>query len=342
MPRTLHRAWEPVLATTLLRAGNVRNRHWPGSWENDEWADTVGVAAMLNYNHLYYFHVAATEGSVVAAAQRLRVTQPTVSEQLRTLERTLGVALFERQVSGLRLTDAGRLAFEQTSLMFRAGERLMQALGHDPALLPRTLRVGISASVGRATSTHFMLPLLALDGSIPSIRGGDGVDLLRDLRANELDLVLIESEPPSAARQGLELLELDRVTLLAVGQPNMTPTPDWQNIGIVQYRASSALRWDIEAYLNDHGLRPKVVGEADDPLFLLEAAARGGYVSFVPRSVARDAIATGRLKTLATLSSTHAGVFALYQDGDTSDLARRAVHMLLEQIQAFNKLDVTT
>ena len=297
---------------------------------------------MLNYNHLYYFHVAAIEGTVAGAAQRLRVTQPTVSEQLRTLERSLRVSLFERQVSGLKLTEAGRLAFEHTSQMFQAGERLMQALGHDPAAMPRTLRVGISGSVGRVTSTNFMMPLLALEGSVPSIRGGDGVDLIRELRGNELDLVLTETEPPKAARQGLEMIELDRVTLLAVSEPGVTPAPDWQNVGMVQYRASSALRWDIEAYLNTNGLRPKIVGETDDALFLLEAAARGGFVAFVPRSVARDAIAAGRLKTLATLATTHAGVFALYQDGETSDLARRAVHLLIEQVRAFNELDAST
>jgi LysR family transcriptional activator of nhaA len=294
---------------------------------------------MLNYNHLYYFHMAALEGTVAAAAQRLGVTQPTVSEQLRTLERSLGVSLFERLVSGLRLTEAGKLAFEHTSLMFTAGERLMQALGHDATTLPRTLRVGISGAVGRVTSTTFLLPLLALEGSIPSISGGDGLDLVRDLRANELDLVLIETEPPTAARQGLEMLELDKVTLVAVAPPEVAPAQDWQNLGLVQYRASSALRWDIETYLSEHGLRPDIVGEADDALFLLEAAARGGYVAFVPLSVARDAIAAKRLKTLATLTATHAGVYALYHDGDTADLARRAVHMLMEQARALQHLE---
>mgnify|MGYP001043149089 CR=1 FL=1 len=50
---------------------------------------------MLNYNHLYYFHVAAIEGSVAGAAERLGVTAATVSEQVRALERALGKKLFE-------------------------------------------------------------------------------------------------------------------------------------------------------------------------------------------------------------------------------------------------------
>src|SRR5258706_10468581 len=168
---------------------------------------------MLNYNHLHYFHVAATEGSVAAAAERLGVTQPTVSEQVRALERSLKVNLFERSASGLRLTDAGRLAYEQTSVMFRAGERLVESLNTDSPPVLKTLRIGISNAVTRTTTTDFLMSLLALRDCLPSIRAGDVTELVRALRANELDLVLCESEPPTASRRGLEVVEVVRTSL---------------------------------------------------------------------------------------------------------------------------------
>ena len=253
---------------------------------------------MLNYNHLYYFHVAASEGSIADASQSLRVSQATVSEQIRTLERTLDVALFERLPTGLRLTDAGRLTFEHTSVMFRAGERLTEALGQDGRLTARVLRVGLTSAVGRATSTKFLMPLLDVPEWLPNVRAGDATELLRDLRANELDLVLCESEPPEASRRGLEVVLLDRMSLIAVGAPDVRPDEGWRNISLIHYRATSSFRWDVETYLETHSLRPRIAAEADDPLFLVEAAARGGHVAFVPRSVARDAIASGRLVAL--------------------------------------------
>ena len=128
---------------------------------------------MLNYNHLHYFHVAATEGSVAGAAERLGVTQPTVSEQVRSLERSLKVNLFERSAQGLKLTDAGRLAYEQTSVMFRAGERLVESLSSDEKAVPTTLRIGISNAVTRTTTMDFLLSLLALRDCLPSIRAGE-------------------------------------------------------------------------------------------------------------------------------------------------------------------------
>ncbi len=58
---------------------------------------------------------------------------------------------------------------------------------------------------------------------------------------------------------------------------------------------ASSSRWAVDSYLDEHGLRPRVVGEADDALLLIEAAARGGFIAFVPDSVARDPVAAGRL-----------------------------------------------
>jgi LysR family transcriptional activator of nhaA len=289
---------------------------------------------MLNYNHLHYFHVAASEGTVAAAAERLGVTQPTVSEQIKSLERALGVTLFERTPSGLKLTEAGRLAFEHTSVMFRAGERLVESLGHAPADMPRTLRVGIGSAIARAAAIDFFLPLLAIDRCVPVVRSADSVELLRGLRDNELDLVLSETDPPEAARQGLVLAHIDRVSLVAVAPPGLEPAPDWHDVGLVHYRAASAYRWDVEAFIETRGLRPRVVAEADDALFLLEAAARGGYVAFVSRSIARDALAAGRVKKLAQIDSSRLGIHAIYQDSASAELARRAVDVLVEHVRA--------
>ena len=113
---------------------------------------------MLNFNHLYYFPVTASEGAVKAAADRLGVTQPTVSEQIRMLERSLGVQLFERTTSGLRLTQAGRDAYEHTTAMFLAGERLVEALGTTGAPPLMSLRVGLSSAMSRTIAADFLMP----------------------------------------------------------------------------------------------------------------------------------------------------------------------------------------
>jgi LysR family transcriptional activator of nhaA len=289
---------------------------------------------MLNYNHLYYFHVAASQSSLSAAAAKLGVKQSTVSEQLRTLERALRERLFERTAGGMRLTAAGEIAYQHTTLMFRAGDRLLQALGRDEAPTPRSLRVGISGAVARATSTDFLLPLFALDDCMPTISTSETLDLLRDLRANELDLVLCETEPTEATGQGLRRAVIEHIPLIAIAAADLDPGPDWQDTGLVQYRSSSTFHFEVKDFLEQRGLKPRIVGETDDPFLLVEAAARGRYVVVVPRSVVRDALAAGRVRILAQVESAHAGVHALYQDGTAAELARRAIEKLIATAQA--------
>jgi len=288
---------------------------------------------MLNFNHLNYFHVVATEGTVAGAAQRLGVTQPTVSEQIKALERSLGVALFERTKSGLRLTESGRLAFEQTSVMFRAGERLVEALAGSSGDAPVTLRVGIGSAVARTLTSDFIMPLLAIERCVPSIRSADSVELLHELKNNDLDLVLSETEPAEAAQQGIIVELLDQVSLVAIAPPTVEPVADWQNVGLLQYRASSAYRWAVETYLDTNHLRPRVVAEADDALFMLEAAARGGYLAFVSRSIARDAVNAERVRILGEIENSQLGVHAIYRDGEGAELARRAVEILIAHVK---------
>src|SRR6478735_4123063 len=97
----------------------------------------------MNYNHLYYFWVVGKEGGVGRAAEELMVSQPTVSNQLKELEAALGHRLFDRVGRGLRLTEAGRVAFNYANEIFSLGQELLNALEHHPAGAVLRLAVGV-------------------------------------------------------------------------------------------------------------------------------------------------------------------------------------------------------
>jgi LysR family transcriptional activator of nhaA len=280
---------------------------------------------LLNYNHLYYFHVAAVEGSVAAAAQRLGVRQPTVSEQLRALEGALGTELFERVQTGLRMTEAGRLAFLQTSRIFSVGERLAEVIGHGLSAGSRILRIGVSSTIARSTKNDFLLPLLALRDFIFTTRTADDVDLLRSLRTGNLDLVLCEIEPSIDMRRGRELQTIDRTKLLAVAPVDLEVATDWTEAGLAHFRPTSPYWWAIAAHLEARGLRPRVIAEAEDALFLVDAALHCRCVAIVPESAARHALEAGRLRILEEVKSPGLGVQALYHD---NTMAKRAIELL--------------
>jgi len=285
---------------------------------------------LLNFNHLYYFHVIATEGSIRAAAERLRVTQPTVSEQLRILERSLGVELFERAPGGLKLTQAGQEAFQHTTTMFVAGERLAEALGQRDSVPEVLLRVGVSAGTARTLAADFLMPVLTVEQCRPSIRTGDFHELLRGVRGNELDVVIGEAEPAEVARAGLTVELIHRPLLVAIGKLDFTPEPGWKNVRLLEYRPTSVYHWEVETYLQANNLRPHVMGDVDDAFLMLESVQRGGLVAFVPKNVARQALLGGQVKVLAELTPTAAGVYAIYPANNTLQLARTAVERLIQ------------
>lgn len=279
----------------------------------------------LNYNHLFYFHVAAVEGSVAGAAQRLGVTAATVSEQLRTLERSLTHELFERTQTGLKLTDVGRITFEHTAPMFKLGERLMGLLAKsDEPPLP-LFRVGVSIGAARSTTARFIAPLFALGDCTPTIRTSDTLELVRDLRGGLLDLVLCEAPPAEGMLRGLEVSELARSHLAAVGAPAFTPANDWHDAKLIHYRPTTSYRRDVDAFLEANHLHPSYGGESDDALVLLEAAASPGAIAIVPAALTSEAVAAGRVRILREIAGAFAAVHALYPDTAS---ARKAVGAL--------------
>jgi DNA-binding transcriptional LysR family regulator len=111
----------------------------------------------MELRHLRYFVVVAEEQNVTRAAERLHVSQPPLSRQIRDLEEELGVELFQRTAKSLALTEAGKLFLgEARAVLLRAenavqavravatGERGQIRVGYAPSLtielLPRTLR----------------------------------------------------------------------------------------------------------------------------------------------------------------------------------------------------------
>src|SRR5262245_1936141 len=85
-------------------------------------------ASSLNFHHLRYFWVVAREGSVSRAAQRLRVTQPTVSGQLAALADQLGEPLFRRDGRKLVLTEVGEAVARIADEIFALGDRVVEVV----------------------------------------------------------------------------------------------------------------------------------------------------------------------------------------------------------------------
>ena len=101
----------------------------------------------LNYHHLRYFWSVAKEGSLRAAADKLNISQPSISAQISQLEDALGHELFRRSGRGLQLTETGRLVYEYAEAIFSTGREMLSAVQHLDTRRVQPFHVGITDSL---------------------------------------------------------------------------------------------------------------------------------------------------------------------------------------------------
>ena len=256
--------------------------------------------AGLNFHHLRYFHTVAHEGNLTRAAQRLSVSQSAVSTQIRQLEERLSQPLFERRGRSLFLTEAGRITLDHADAIFATGEELLNTLGQRPSDRRQVLRVGSLATLSRNFQIGFLRPLLGRDDVEIVIRSGALGDLLKNLEAHRVDVVLANISPPrdaatrwishAIAEQPVSLIGTpERVggeaTLegLLAREPLILPTVE------------SSVRSGIDALLDRLHIRPRIAAEVDDMAMIRLLAREGVGLAVVPPIVVTDELENGRL-----------------------------------------------
>src|ERR671925_917563 len=101
----------------------------------------------LNYHHLMYFWTVVREGGISRAAEKLRLSQPTISAQVKLLEESLGERLLQRQGRTLVLTEVGRVVDRYATEIFATGNEMLETLKGRPAGGVPRLAVGVANAV---------------------------------------------------------------------------------------------------------------------------------------------------------------------------------------------------
>lgn len=231
---------------------------------------------------LGYFVAVVDAGSVSAAADVVRVTQPAISRQLRQLENELGIELFARRAGRLRLSAAGRQFLPHAQDVLRRAESARDAARSYAA--GRLERITISAPT--TTLTDVIAPFLATLGPedpMPTVVESDPREAYDALR-HRADLAIVTEAPrsslasealavlpvwayvradhPWAVRESVGLKELAVETLLAL-------TPAYKP------------RQILDAALDRSGLTAGHVVDCSNPQVAQALAAAGRGVAVV-------------------------------------------------------------
>ncbi|MEE4301710.1 MAG: LysR family transcriptional regulator [Pseudomonadales bacterium] len=287
--------------------------------------------ARLNYNHLRYFWAVAHNGNLTRTAEQLHVSQSALSLQIRKLEEQLGHDLFERRGKQLVLTEAGRLALDHADVIFAAGDELLSTLqhaGHSRDLL----RVGALATLSRNFQTRFLEPHFGRDDIGMVVRSGRLPDLLAQLEAHHLDVVLTNEVPPRDAATPWIVQLLDEQPVELVGPPkkgleerSLADLLTTENLIVPTVETS--IRAAFDALVHRLGVVPNLAAEVDDMALIRLLARSGEGLAVIPPIVARDELASGRLVEVAELPGITESFHAI-------TLARKFPHPLLGELLA--------
>lgn len=233
----------------------------------------------MNLKQARYIRAIAQEGGVTAAARKLYVSQPALSQMLRQVEEKLGTGLFDRSVSPFRLTYAGEKFLEAADVILAAHERLENQLQEIREENSGRLRLGIS--VQRAGQVlPLALPWFAMQYPHVSLsiteRGSADLEELVSRGEVDLALAAIESTSP---RLAYELIEREVIGILAgEGAALAARYPTGGTVHLeeaapetfVSLKAGHSVRVVQDLLFRRYGLEPKILLETDS----LEVAKR--------------------------------------------------------------------
>lgn len=272
----------------------------------------------VNYHHLRYFWMVAKEGGLVPAAKALRLSHPTLSAQIHTLEEQLGEKLFVKVGRRLVLTEVGRVVFRYAEEIFALGGEMLDALRGRFSGQALRLEVGISDAVPKLVVRKLLQPALTLPEPVRLIcREASYDELLAELAQHALDLVISDAPVPpgSQVRVFNHLLGECGVALFAtpalVREYRRDFPASLEGAPMLLPLESSPLRRALNQWFERHQIKPRVVAEFEDSALLKVFGADGVGLFPAPAAVAAEVIAQYRVQQLGPMEGVKERFYAV-------------------------------
>lgn len=289
----------------------------------------------MDLRQLKYFVTVAEELSFVRAAQRLHMSQPPLSQQIKALEDDLGVELLVRTRREVKLTDAGRVFLaESRDLLERAqavAHRTRQAAGGEQA----TLRVGMATS-----ALYHVLPSLLervksqLPGVSMTITDMNSDEQVRSLTVDRIDLGFIHARPDTRGLARCNVV----VDTFAVALPASHALADSADLALRDLQDEAMVAFSREhapalfdaliASCQQEGFSPRIAHVARHPASVLQMVQLGLGVSILPRTYSKHAPPAVVFRHLPSMAG-RLNIDAIWRETNPAPGLRRVIDEVL-------------
>ncbi|KWB82521.1 LysR family transcriptional regulator [Burkholderia ubonensis] len=257
----------------------------------------------MNFTHLAAFYAVVETGSVTAASERLHVSQPALTREIRELEERLGATLFDRLPRGMQPTEAGRLLADYAAQIFALANAAEAAVGEFAGLTRGQLGIGSSRTIG-----VYLLPAVLNEfrtrypGITVDLRISNSENIEGAVLANERQIGMIEGPYDTTA---FDAAVIGRDALIPVAAPTHPLTRKRQltadalgRAELVMREPGSGTRTVVEQAYAQRGLslEPKLsVGSAEA---IKQLVRLGNAIAWVSRCTVTEELASGALVQL--------------------------------------------
>lgn len=246
----------------------------------------------MELRQLRYFIAVFTEGSMTRAAEHLMLSQPALTRQIKSLERELGVTLFDRTAAGVRPTASGTALHAHAVQVLRLADQSREVARSaraarervDIGLPPGVPQDRLHAALGRI---HAEVPRAGV-----TFVDAESAEQMRMLAEGRLDVVLVHQQPPDALRhcrlfaqpfgvavrpghhleapEDCEVHRLDGVAVLAHARAQIPSEHDRMVLAV--HEAGATPEWHLVRFSENALLCAEAVGA--DAVLLSEPSAR--------------------------------------------------------------------
>lgn len=289
------------------------------------------MSQSFNYRHLYYFWIVAKEGGMARAAERLDMTLPTISAQVRELEKSLGVSLLKAQGRNLVLTEAGVAAMREADQIFALGEGLPYRVREVVSGTSVRFNVGISDGIAKLAVHRILAPVL----SEPKLRllchEGEFDQLLAELALHKLDAVLSDRgvAAKSEIRTASQMLSSSPIVWYGPKQWSDAARNDYPrsfaHVPMLLPTQHSAVRLRIDHWFERERIKPMIAGEFEDSALLMTFGSAGMGIFPAAVLLDDDMRDSHKLDVIATCEEVQEEFHLIYT-------ARKVLHPLLQRL----------
>ena len=283
----------------------------------------------MNFQQLSTFVTVVSEGSMTAAAEKLFLTQPAVSQQIRNLEEEIGCELLVRGVRKVKPTLQGQLLYDYSKRILQLTQQAQVALQAMSTELVGDIRLGTLNSLG----LYLLSPIIGLFLKHNSklnfkLNYGSTPQLIEDLKKNEIDLAILPEPNDPDEKEffsgfGSKFVLSDEMWLVGSGKDMTLP----QTIKLEEFISRPIVFFSdkylgfqeqLDSKLDEQNLKFHPVFQSDNVGTLKRVVESGLGWGFLPSHSIHKQVRAGRLHRVMVDDIKFSTSINLYYRNDPS------------------------